>query len=595
MCSFKDDIVEYTRLAIQKWYAPKIFNKNLSKYSNQKWLAVRVNDIPIRYQDMRPLFKLVQELYTSALSANKCGVQDYNSEDFKGIRSISVPSQKVQNSRAGFVSTVIVNSSDFGSTGSIIPPQAYLRLFGTLTKNDPITMFARAAGMVMDYKIDGKWTKGMTKPENEDEMLFSFFVPDCTLKLKEDTSLKQFSGMSLGNYLRKCEKSDHMNWTDPASLTVVTNITARVISKVNECYKPKSSTEAEGTASRLSGKLGKKLLPKVNYGKKKGGGSGGEGGSGGSISNLDARIWQSHINSDSMVLNFEIKFMNIRKDAFLGIFVESEVGLVDADAWIKGIGSAFPITISEIRNCSVYSSLKGEKRHALSITQQCNFLKFIYEDEVYHHWFPTFFILINTGLRVGELTGLRWQDVDLDRGVIDINHTLAYIDHRDGTGGGFVINSPKTVNGYRKVLMTDAVKDAFRMEKEYQEQAGIESKDEICGYEDFIFINRFGHVQHQGPLNKAIRRIIRDYNVAAVAKGKTSPNDMLPHFSCHVLRHTYATRAVESGVSVKYLQTQMGHSEIQITMDYYVSPAEEFSRKETQSFEKYMNSVFSTE
>lgn len=242
-----------------------------------------------------------------------------------------------------------------------------------------------------------------------------------------------------------------------------------------------------------------------------------------------------------------------------------------------------------------YSSLKGEKRRALSITQQCNFLKFIYEDEVYHHWFPTFFILINTGLRVGELTGLRWQDVDLERGIIDVNHTLAYIDHRDGTGGGFVINSPKTVNGYRKVIMTDAVKDAFRMEKEYQEQAGIESKDEICGYEDFIFINRFGHVQHQGPLNKAIRRIIRDYNVAAVAKGKTSPNDMLPHFSCHVLRHTYATRAVESGVSVKYLQTQMGHSEIQITMDYYVSPAEEFSRKETQSFEKYMNSVFSTE
>ena len=248
MCSFKDDIVEYTRLAIQKWYAPKIFNKNLSKYSNQKWIAVRVNDIPIRYQDMRPIFKLVQELYTSALSANKCGTQDYSSDDFHDIHSIAVPSQKVENGRAGFVSTVIVKPSDFGSTGSIIPPQAYLRLFGTLTKNDPITLFARAAGMVLDYKIDGKWTKGITKPEDEDEMLFSFFVPDCTLKLKTDTSLKQFSGMSLGNYLRKCEKSDHMNWTDPASLTVVTNISARVTSKVNECYKPKSSSEAEGTA-----------------------------------------------------------------------------------------------------------------------------------------------------------------------------------------------------------------------------------------------------------------------------------------------------------------------------------------------------------
>lgn len=242
-----------------------------------------------------------------------------------------------------------------------------------------------------------------------------------------------------------------------------------------------------------------------------------------------------------------------------------------------------------------YSSLKGEKRRALSITQQCNFLKFIYADEEYHHWFPTFFIMVNTGLRVGELTGLRWQDVDIERGIIDVNHTLAYIDHRDGTGGSFAINSPKTVNGYRKVIMTDSVKEAFLMEKEYQEKAHLESKDEIDGYEDFIFVNRFGHVQHQGTLNKALRRIIRDYNVAAAAKGKTNPNDMLPHFSCHVLRHTYATRAVESGVSVKYLQTQMGHSEIQITMDYYVSPAEEFNRQETKSFENYMKSVFTPE
>ena len=353
MCSFKDDVVEYTRLAIQKWYAPKIFNKNLSKYSNQKWLAVRVNDIPIRFQDMRPLFQLVQELYTSALSANKCGKQDYNSDKFKGIQSIAVPSQKVVNGRAGFVSTVIVKNEDFGGTGSIIPPQAYLRLFGTLTKNDPITMFARAAGMVLDYKFDGKWTKGITKPDNEEEMLFSFFVPDCTLKLKDDASLKKYSGISFGEYLRKCEKSDHMNWTDPG-LTVVTNIAARLTSKVNECYKPKTDSDAEGTASMLSGKLGRRLLPKINYGKKKGGsGGGGSGGSGGAVNNLDCRIWQSSITADSMVIRFELKFMNIRKEAFLGLYVESEVALFDAVAWADGIGTPFPITVERVDNCSV--------------------------------------------------------------------------------------------------------------------------------------------------------------------------------------------------------------------------------------------------
>lgn len=199
--------------------------------------------------------------------------------------------------------------------------------------------------------------------------------------------------------------------------------------------------------------------------------------------------------------------------------------------------------------------------------------------------------MVNTGLRVGEFTGLRWKDIDLEEGTIDVNHSLRYFDHKDSKGCYFSINTPKTVNGYRKVVMTEAVKQAFRMEKEYQELAGLESKDEIDGYEDFIFINRFGHIQHQGTLNKALRRIIRDFNVAAAAKGKTDPEDMLPHFSCHILRHTYATRLIECGSNVKFVQYQMGHSEIQTTFDTYVSVSADFKNKEIHSFEDYMKSA----
>lgn len=355
MCSFKDDIVEYTKLAIQKWYAPKIFNKNLMKYSNQKWLAARVNGAGIKNTDMRPLFRLVQELYTSALSANKFGKQEYNSELFRGIKSFPVPSRKVQGERAGFVSTVIVTNEDLSSTGVIIPPQAYLRLFGAVTKNDPIIMYARAAGMVLDYKIEGRWTKGLIRPEGDNEMMISFFVPDCGLRLKDDKALGKYRGKSLGNYLRKCEKSDHMEWTDPSSLTVVTNIASQTASKINECYKSKSSGDFDGTASRLSGKLGRKLLPTLSYGKKKvgSGGSGGEGASGGIFNNLECILKQSSISNDSMTIEFELKFKNVRKEAFIGVFVESEVGLMDANAWGVGIGTSFPIDIPIMANCSV--------------------------------------------------------------------------------------------------------------------------------------------------------------------------------------------------------------------------------------------------
>lgn len=67
MCRWKDDIVEYIKLAGFKRYAPKIFNKHLSEISGQKWLAVRVNNEPIKDNNMRPFFQLVQELYINGV------------------------------------------------------------------------------------------------------------------------------------------------------------------------------------------------------------------------------------------------------------------------------------------------------------------------------------------------------------------------------------------------------------------------------------------------------------------------------------------------------------------------------------------------
>ena len=69
MCTFKDDIAQYIELAVQKWYAPRVYNKAIKDYSTQKWLAIRVNGKPITDSNMRPLFRLIQELYTTALSA----------------------------------------------------------------------------------------------------------------------------------------------------------------------------------------------------------------------------------------------------------------------------------------------------------------------------------------------------------------------------------------------------------------------------------------------------------------------------------------------------------------------------------------------
>ncbi len=360
MCSFKDDIVEYTKLAVQKWYAPKLDNKNLKGYSDQKRLVVRVNDEPIRFQDMRPLFQLVQELYTSALSANSNGKQTYLSEKFDGIKCVQIPSTKIEGEKAGHVATIVVNSSELGSTGAIIPPKAYLRMFNTLSNNDPIVMFARAAGIVLDYKVDTEWTKGLIKPEGDDNYLISFYVPDCSLQVKKSAWNSGLEKNDFGEYLRRCEKSDHMDWNDESKQTIVTNIKNQVVKKINNCYKKQDTSDMAGAASRLSGKLGRRLLPQLGYGKKNGGSGGSGGGGAGKINNFVLELSSGTYNGNSLSMEFKMTFKNSLKDILLGLFVESEVGFVDAKTWASDIGTAFPITVPLICNCETYAVNSGK-------------------------------------------------------------------------------------------------------------------------------------------------------------------------------------------------------------------------------------------
>ena len=351
MCSWADSVEDYIELAIEKWYAPKIFNKNLSSITGQKWLAVKVNGNAIKDDTMRPLFQLVQELYTTALAYNENN--NYQSSKFDDIECVAVPSQRVEKQKSGHVAFVRIKQDKLSSSGSMIKPYTYLRLFGKGPLNDPIVMFARTPGLVLDYKIDGRWAKGLIKPEDDDEFIFAFYVPNCSLKLKKDKALGEFSGKSFGEYLRKCEKSDHMDWDDKSNLTIVSNLKTQVVSKVNNGLKEDDQAPVEGTTSKLSGKLGRRLLPKMGYGKSKG--TGGNGGSdGGKSDNLLIEL-VPNIKTDCIETDFTLTFKNSRDSVAMGIFVETETGVMDADAWENNINDQFPVLIDQIGPISTYA------------------------------------------------------------------------------------------------------------------------------------------------------------------------------------------------------------------------------------------------
>ena len=131
-----------------------------------------------------------------------------------------------------------------------------------------------------------------------------------------------------------------------------------------------------------------------------------------------------------------------------------------------------------------------EKRKALSLPQQELFFDFLLRTPKYRHWYPVFYIMANTGMRVGEITGLRWKDVNFEDGTISVNHTLVYYNHRDELGTYFSINTPKTEAGIREIPMTDGLPEAFEMEREYQKAVGIQCADRIDAMERYSIRER---------------------------------------------------------------------------------------------------------
>lgn len=232
-----------------------------------------------------------------------------------------------------------------------------------------------------------------------------------------------------------------------------------------------------------------------------------------------------------------------------------------------------------------------EKRKALTIPEQELFVNFLKSSIKYNHWYPVFAVMLGTGMRVGEVTGLRWSDIDFDEGVISVNHTLVFYNHGDNKGCYFSVNTPKTAAGNRTIPILPLVREALQMEKAYQEEVGVKCNVSIDGYTDFVFVNRFGATQHQGTLNKAIRRMIRDCNDEILLKSSVADPVLLPPFSCHSLRHTFTTRAVEAGMNVKVLQEILGHKDISTTLNIYTDITKDTKKRELVVPENYLENM----
>lgn len=162
-----------------------------------------------------------------------------------------------------------------------------------------------------------------------------------------------------------------------------------------------------------------------------------------------------------------------------------------------------------------------------------------------------------TGMRGGEICALRWEDIDCEARQIHIRHTL-----KSAKGVRCYLDTPKTTSSLRDIPLTDSV-------------LSLLPEVPSGSLADFVFTIS-GDPIIKGQLQSEL---------AKIKQSMAEAGHMVPEFTFHSLRHTFATRCIEAGMKPKVLQKILGHSSLAITMDTYVTVQEDEKAREMEKLE----------
>ena len=196
----------------------------------------------------------------------------------------------------------------------------------------------------------------------------------------------------------------------------------------------------------------------------------------------------------------------------------------------------------------------SDKKEALTIETQKKFL----EGATGQSYENQYRFILQTGLRTGELVGLKWEDIDFENKTLTIQRSMEF----RYKVGEWRVGPPKSKSGYRTIPLTDEAIRILKAQKEKNRKIKVIPME----WSEQVFLCRKGEPVKNSTYDTALFKICDKVGIK--------------RFSMHVLRHTFATRCIEGGMMPKTLQKILGHSNIGITMNLYVHITEEEKLKE---------------
>lgn len=261
------------------------------------------------------------------------------------------------------------------------------------------------------------------------------------------------------------------------------------------------------------------------------------------------------------------------------VYINSMIGGCFQEAMVNGLIKNNP-AVGAMQHVGGHEE---KERIALSEEEVQKFLEFISYGR-YAMYKNMFTVLFRTGVRIGELLSLTWDDIYLDQGKIIIDKSVNYDKLDGGTKKEFFITPPKTKNSIREIPMRPSVKVALVEQKTLQEVFGISNDYEVKRFDKdkrfigmcrgFIFTTSKGTIPTNESVNRTIEAILNTYNKRETQKASEEKRDpkLLPWFSMHSTRHTFATDAYRKNMRGKSVAGIMGHSREETSKETYTHP-----------------------